>query len=563
MISDSLHILAGTEKGVYVSPDNGTTWEIANEGLIDSNVVALAKMGTKIFASTYAGVFQSNIDSLKWNDIGLNFTKVNSFFTMDTILFAGTSIGFYMLNNQDTSWSSRNNGLDNDNINSLAVLDTQIIAGTNGSGLFFSTDSGKNWSPIVNNLSNTVVNSIAVTNKFLLVGADLGVYLSIDMGLNWTEGHTNVANKLIRDIATADNYIFVTTDYAVFRSRNNGESWTSILQGELTGRFNSIIIQDTNIYAVNSKEGLFLSKDEGNTWNRISPTSHLYQFFIHNNVFFAGTPMGVLRSTNYGKDWIAANSGLSNKTINGFTSRDSLLFVATPGGIFKSSDEGLNWSASSNGLRDTCVLTLATNGMKIFAGTWSGGVFVSTDNGENWIEYNNGLSILRINCFCCIDTNVFVAPYYGGVSFTSEKCNNWKCFNEGLNNINLVSFAKKDNYIFSGAMSGIWQRPLSDILNSIDNNYQYSTPDRFSLKQNYPNPFNPTTTIPFTISSRSFVSLVVFDLLGKKVDVLINGVLPAGSFSCKWDATEKTSGIYFCRLQTGSYVETKKLIVLR
>ena len=112
-------------------------------------------------------------------------------------------------------------------------------------------------------------------------------------------------------------------------------------------------------------------------------------------------------------------------------------------------------------------------------------------------------------------------------------------------------------------MSGIWQRPLSDILNSIEKNYTYSTPIRFSLEQNYPNPFNPITTIPFTITSRSFVSLKIFDLLGREVDILINGILPAGSFSCKWDATGKTSGIYFCCLQSGSYTETKKLIVLR
>jgi hypothetical protein len=85
----------------------------------------------------------------------------------------------------------------------------------------------------------------------------------------------------------------------------------------------------------------------------------------------------------------------------------------------------------------------------------------------------------------------------------------------------------------------------------------------FSLTQNYPNPFNPSTTISFDLPSKSFVSLKVFDLLGKEVAIIVSKELLAGSYSEKWDASTMSSGIYFYRMQAGSFTETKKLVLLR
>ena len=88
-------------------------------------------------------------------------------------------------------------------------------------------------------------------------------------------------------------------------------------------------------------------------------------------------------------------------------------------------------------------------------------------------------------------------------------------------------------------------------------------PDNFILMQNYPNPFNPTTTISFSLPYKSFVSLKVFDLLGREVATLVNEQKPAGTYTQKWNAQNFTSGIYFYRLQAGNYIETKKLILLK
>jgi hypothetical protein len=88
-------------------------------------------------------------------------------------------------------------------------------------------------------------------------------------------------------------------------------------------------------------------------------------------------------------------------------------------------------------------------------------------------------------------------------------------------------------------------------------------PKEFALAQNYPNPFNPTTTISFSLPSKSFVLLKVFDIMGKEVATLVNEEMSAGSYSQLWNAVSMSSGIYFYRLQAGSLTEIKKLILFK
>jgi lysophospholipase L1-like esterase len=87
--------------------------------------------------------------------------------------------------------------------------------------------------------------------------------------------------------------------------------------------------------------------------------------------------------------------------------------------------------------------------------------------------------------------------------------------------------------------------------------------DGYALGQNYPNPFNPATTISFSFPTRSFVSLTVFDALGREVSTLLSERLSAGTYLRQWNAAGLSSGVYFYRLQAGTFIETKKLILLR
>ena len=88
-------------------------------------------------------------------------------------------------------------------------------------------------------------------------------------------------------------------------------------------------------------------------------------------------------------------------------------------------------------------------------------------------------------------------------------------------------------------------------------------PTHFNLEQNYPNPFNPSTTISFSLPSKSFVSLKVFDTLGREVSTVISEELSAGTYSRQWTGADLPSGVYLYRLQAGSFTETRKLVLLK
>jgi hypothetical protein len=88
-------------------------------------------------------------------------------------------------------------------------------------------------------------------------------------------------------------------------------------------------------------------------------------------------------------------------------------------------------------------------------------------------------------------------------------------------------------------------------------------PISFALLQNYPNPFNPSTSINYQLPTQSHVTLKVFDLLGREVATLVNGVEEPGFKSVQWNATNFASGAYFYGLDAGSFTTVKKLLLLK
>jgi len=90
-----------------------------------------------------------------------------------------------------------------------------------------------------------------------------------------------------------------------------------------------------------------------------------------------------------------------------------------------------------------------------------------------------------------------------------------------------------------------------------------NTSTDFVLNQNYPNPFNPTTIISFSIPLSAFTSLKVYDILGNEVATLVNEEKPTGSYEINFNASSLSSGTYFYKLQAGSFIETKKMILLK
>jgi hypothetical protein len=120
---------------------------------------------------------------------------------------------------------------------------------------------------------------------------------------------------------------------------------------------------------------------------------------------------------------------------------------------------------------------------------------------------------------------------------------------------------RADMFTFNGTRSGSGTFSLSPL--AVEPEANLEIPKEFSLSQNYPNPFNPSTTIRFSLPSRSFVSLKVFDVLGREVSILLADEMPAGTYARQWNAAELPSGVYFYRLQSDKFTETKKFVLLK
>jgi len=122
------------------------------------------------------------------------------------------------------------------------------------------------------------------------------------------------------------------------------------------------------------------------------------------------------------------------------------------------------------------------------------------------------------------------------------------------------ALAADDSDLYAALYDGVWRVPLS-IVTSV--NPPSPAPSSFALEQNYPNPFNPSTVITYRLPANSAVTLNVYDVLGRKVQTLINAREAAGTHSVIFNASDLPSGVYLYRLQAGTFVQTRKLSVVK
>ncbi len=92
---------------------------------------------------------------------------------------------------------------------------------------------------------------------------------------------------------------------------------------------------------------------------------------------------------------------------------------------------------------------------------------------------------------------------------------------------------------------------------------QSTVPVAYELEQNYPNPFNPATTIRYSVPRSGDVTVSIFDLVGRRVTTLFEGERTPGTYEVMWNATNEPSGVYFYKLQTGDFEETKSMLLVK
>lgn len=340
-----------------------------------------------------------------------------------------------------------------------------------------------------------------------------------------------------------------------------------------------------------SLESAYYSTNGGANWTlllTLSGTNNIFSIATKNNdsAIFLGTRDGVRRSTNGGSSFINTTIGFpANSWVRDLAiSSTGIVFAATTNGLFKTTNNGNLWEIIPGMTQGDTIVKLGiihrtsdnVDNEVLQAGTSNGKVYEADGAYTQLIVaalFDVTLEIVFLGSPVTLPAMELLAFFprvsgeQGGVVKSTNGGQNYKAINEGLPDPAPVSAASISNestpqmYIgfFQNQDNGakIYKRSFPIGIQSISS----EVPGGFLLSQNYPNPFNPTTNIEFSIPKSSFVKLVVYDMLGREVETLVSQSLNAGKYRTDWYASKYSSGIYFYKLTTDNFNETKKMIL--
>jgi photosystem II stability/assembly factor-like uncharacterized protein len=364
------------------------------------------------------------------------------------------------------------------------------------------------------------------------------------------------------------------------------------------------------------------TNDGGQTWEQQITNVQTFivdLFFLNENVGWALTvrnivPFGttILHTTNGGVNWIPEDFSQPSTIMNTIFFFDSLNGFIGGKNISKTTDGGQTWQITN--IDSSIVSGLPVLKFKFFSRDFgyacggfidlAGVTWKTTDGGNNWAAI--GVSPDQVFDMCIIDSLNAISlsgdpeGFYGiGLLKTSDAGNNWS-YNElplfGLS-FSLDFRTSQDVWSASGFQflhspdggisweevptpeesvvydidffnelvgfavgdSGVILKYIPGIIN-VENNSEVKN---FVLDQNYPNPFNPSTKINWQIDLTGKVSLKIYDVLGNEVAKLIDEAESAGNYSIEFSGENLPGGIYFYQLKSGSYSETKKMVLLK
>ena len=446
--------------------------------------------------------------------------------------------------------------IDIDNSNNAFITGSAFSSYPITGGAYQITDSVNecfvtkiNFSPVVVNgqweqtkgLNGRTVYCFAASGANLLAGTDNGIFLSTNNGSNWTASNTGLPNNtFVSSFIVNGTDIFAGTNTGIYHSTNNGTTWTedNIGLGGMDIGINALAIEpdgkgSVNLFAGTADGLLHLSTNNGAFWTDV-------------NVSLA-SPVSVL---------FVSPNGTGGTNLFAGTFEDILLITLT-------SLEVVNTGLTNSPyISSFAMFNTETNTQNLFAGTEGDGILLSKNYGKSWMAVNLGLTNLDILSLTVSGQNLFAGTDNGGV-FLSENNGSWTIVNTGLPIVNVMSLSVDGTYLFAGTNGkGVWRRPLSEMITAVKNQ-KNNLPTSFYLQQNYPNPFNPSTTISYSVPKSSLVTIKVYDILGREIKTIINEEKSTGNYSIQFNGNSLPSGIYFYRMQAGSFAETKKLILMK
>ena len=550
------------DSAVYRSTNNGVSWFPAWNISTRSDVNFLATFGNTIYAahSGEARLFSSTDNGASWSQsdilsIGtineyVNDLLITSFGIVVPILYQ-TSFslpwggGVYVSTN-GTSWSSNNNGLIPRWIDAVTFAQDDVLAATRGGGIFRSTNQGQSWIQSSTGLVKSRILHLSYTNggeKFYSSIYGGGFFISNDSAQTWETRNTGFENIFS---------LPVITQFLI-----KGSAW----------------------FAGTEDDGLYKSTNEGLGWFKagMDPFPFTGLALRSNDIFATQTVAdGVFRSTDDGFSWIQIMSGFTTlaPTCLAIGGAGTIFVGIYEGSVLRSTNNGTNWVGSFLG-GGAIPRYIRFIGSTMFAGT-SNGVYRSTNFGINWTPSNNGMELIDVNFIAIQDTNtLFASTVDSGLYVSLDNGNSWFAFNDGLPTLKLTGVRVMGTYLYCGTNGyGVWRRPISDIVTEVNENNISEKSSDFELGQNYPNPFNPSTKIRFSIPAVtlsevewSLVTLKIYDVLGNEIATLINEEKPAGTYEVEFNTSSikhfPSSGIYFYQLKCGSFIQTKKMSLLK
>lgn len=550
--------------GVYRSTDGGETWNLV--GLKSINVYSLAVDSNQfIFAGTYQrGIHKSTDNGLTWSLSGLADSTIDALAIANSRnIFAATRSGCI--------YQSSDGGLGWQKLSQLNPPIYRIISNALGElfaianeSVFRSSDSGKIWTPIY--LGSVKVHSIASGNEgFVSIGAlDEGIYLSDDNGKTWRTSNQGFSNTRILSMGEyPQTPIFAGTQaHGLFYTTDTGTSWNRSSLQEKT--INAIYLPSKEKIIIGSSKNIYLSTNAGIAWEQASSLAGTVTLFKKDEQgrIYAGSTSGIYQSSDTGKSW--NRLGLENLAVRSMAiNKSGYLFAGvSPGGILKSTDRGATWNVSSPYFDETNTIeTVGDN--TILAGVTFGVIILSTDTGKTWKQISLP-NVQRVNLIRADALGrIFAATAGRGILLSNDTGKTWIDIGNGLtqNEITTLGFGSL-GHIFAGTIGNGIYRSLNPIITSIEEP-ESNLPVNFELLQNYPNPFNSETKITFKIPRNGFVSLKVFDVLGREVAVLVNEFKNAGAYQSTFNASSLPSGMYLYKLEAAGKSIIQKMILMK
>jgi photosystem II stability/assembly factor-like uncharacterized protein len=573
----------GSAGSIYRTTDGGVTWANAvpgsgnPEGLVFTTPMDVAALsGTTAVAVGWKGPPGSYGSSgliLRTTDAGEHWATIPGLFpSLRTVTFIDQATGIAAGDNgtvlrttdAGASWTALPS-LTTDNLVDVAFSgpDQGIALGSNGTVLA-TGDGGSNWTASAGAGGSKIWEAVTYAGPgvaFGLNGAQ-SIYASTDAGATWEMRSGSAETDAIISVSFRDaaNGIAVGVWGDLLKTSDGGATWNSLSEGTLlpyAGHYltSACYVQPDNITVVGNYGTIVHSSDGGASWvERTSGTTGaLY------DVSFSGPDIGyavgdggtILRTADGGEHWHSqTTSWKTNLSAVEPVGGAGAIIIGDAGVILRTTDGGQNWHSVPSGttawLAD--VEFAGESGIVVGSG---GTVLVTADGGETWSSKDAGTTNSLIGVSLSESGFGTAVGSWGTITRTTDAGMTWTPVPSGTNaSLRDVSFVDdlvgtvvgEYGVILRTTTGGIPPTTISDIALP-------PLPGWYRLDQNYPNPFNPATTIRFRLPVESKVALRIYDMLGRVVTTLVDGVRQAGEQSVAWDARGVASGVYVSRLE--------------